>query len=195
MGKQPKILAFGHKSRTGKDTATKALIEYFNKEYPSIKVERRAFADAVKNISYLLYRCHGLKTRQHYDEHPEDRSKILPVLGMDAVEVWVAIGNKIRDIYKETWVDIALLDCDADIIIVSDLRYPNEAKRIHELRGVCVKIERDDAQIRDTIADNALNGYTSWDEILQNNSTPEALNQQLISLINKLGWANNITTS
>jgi hypothetical protein len=195
LSKQHKILAFGHKSRTGKDMATKSLIEYFNKEYPNLKVERRAFADAVKNISYILYRCHGLKTKQHYDEYPEDRVKILPVLGMDAVEVWVAVGNKIRDIYAETWVDIALLDCDADIIIISDLRYPNEAKRLSELGGICVKIERDEALIRNTIADNALNEYTSWDEILQNDSTPEALNQQLILLINKLGWVNNITIS
>ena len=195
MGKQPKILAFGHKSRTGKDTATKLLIDYLNKEYPKVKVVRRAFADAVKNVSYLLYKCHGLQPRQYYDEHPEARAEKLPLLDMDAVEVWVAVGNKIRDIYAETWVDIALLDCDADIVIVSDLRYLNEAKRLHQLGGVCIKLERDDAAIRDTVADNALNGYDGWDKVMQNNSTPEVLNEKLISLINELDWFKNIIAS
>lgn len=188
MKTQPKIVAFGHKSRTGKDTATKLLIDYINKEYPEIKVERRAFADAVKHSAYLLYRCHGLQPRQYYDENPEARALVLPGLNMDAVEIWVAVGNKVRDIYPDTWVDIALLDCDADIVFISDLRYPNEADRVHQLGGKCVKLERDDASIRDTVADNALNNYHGWDRIMNNNSTPESLKAKLISFINDLGW-------
>jgi len=188
---KPKILAFGHKSRTGKDTATKLLIDYVNREHPDVKIERRAFADAVKNVSYLLYRCHGLQPREYYDEHPEARAEKLPALGMDPVEVWVAVGNKVRDIYAATWIDIALLDCTADIIIVSDLRYPNEAERIHQLGGACVKMERKAAAIRNTIADKALDGYNSWDKVMQNNSTPKALEQQLISLIDGLTWFHN----
>jgi hypothetical protein len=190
--KKPKILAFGHKSRTGKDTATRLLIDFINKTCPAVSVERRAFADKVKEISYQLYRYAGMKPAAHYDLHAEDRAVILPLLGMDPVEVWVGVGNKIRDIYQDTWIDIALLDCDAELIIVSDLRYPNEADRIRRLGGFCVKIERDDAAIRDTVADNALNDYQDWDLVLENNSTQEALQEQLISLIEKLGWLSEV---
>lgn len=181
-----KILAFGHKSRTGKDTATRLLIDYINKEKPDIVVERRAFADKVKDISYQLYKYHGLQPANYYDKHPEARMVKLPLLKMDPVEVWVAVGNKVRDVYAETWVDIALLDCSADIVIVSDLRYPNEAEKIHQLGGACVKMERNAAAIRDTVADNALNEYQEWDKILQNNSTTEDLKQNLIKLIDEL---------
>ena len=100
-----------------------------------------------------------------------------------------------RDIYPATWIDIALLGCSADIVVVSDLRYPNEADRIHQLGGICVKIERDEAAIRDTVADNALNGYESWDKIMQNNATPQALEQHLVTLISELGWVKNIITA
>jgi len=189
---KPKILAFGHKSRTGKDTATKILIDHVNNKYPDIKIERRAFADAVKNVSYTLYGCQGLKSREYCDKHPEARSEIIPALGMDTVEVWVAVGNKMRDVYPATWIDIALLDCKADIVIISDLRYPNEADRIHQLGGACVKMERKAAAIRDTVADKALDDYTSWDKIMQNDSTTDALKQQLVSYFGELGWVYNI---
>jgi len=75
-----KILAFGHKSRTGKDTATRLLIDYINKEKSNIVVERRAFADKVKDISYQLYKYHGLQPADYYDNHPEARMVKLPLL-------------------------------------------------------------------------------------------------------------------
>jgi len=184
---QMKILAFGHKSRTGKDTATKLLIEYINNEYPNLVVKRRAFADTVKEVSYQCYKSQGLQPRSYYDIHPEARSIKLPRLNMDPVEIWVAIGNKIREIYPETWVDIAL-DCSADIVIISDLRYTNEVNRIHQLGGKCVKIERADAIIRNTVADNALNNYQGWDGIIQNNTNKEDFKATLIALIDGFDW-------
>lgn len=183
-----KILAFGHKSRVGKDVSTKFLINLIQERRPDLKVERRAFADKVKDISYQLYRLHGLQPGPYYDEHPEARSIKLPILGKDPVEIWVAVGNKLREVYAETWVDLVLLDCSADIIIVSDLRYPNEAKRICELGGYCVRLDKKDALIRDTVADNALNDYIGWHKIMQNNGSLSDLELEMTDLINELGW-------
>lgn len=183
-----KILAFGHKSRTGKDTSTKFLVDLAKQRRPELRVERRAFADKVKDIAYQLYQHHGLQPGPYYDEFPEARAIKLPLLNMDPVEVWVATGNKFREIYAETWVDFVLLDCSADIVIISDLRYPNEAKRVMQLGGLCLKMEKEDAPIRNTVADNALNGFDSWYHVFRNNGSKQQLESSLTNFIDKLGW-------
>jgi len=183
-----KILAFGHKSRVGKDVATKFLVDFIKQKKPEFKVERRAFADKVKDISYQLYNHCGLQPGPYYDEHPEARLIKLPLLNLDPVEVWVAVGNKFREIYAETWVDFVLTDTLADIIIISDLRYPNEAQRIKQMGGICVKLEKFDAPIRNTIADNALNDYNEWFKLLKNNGTKMELESQMVNLIEELEW-------
>lgn len=178
-----KIVAFGHKSRVGKDTACQILIDHFKTNYPNLVVERKAFADSVKDISYKLFKSNGLKARQYYDEWPKERSTKLQPLNMDAVEIWVAVGNKIREIYPQTWIDIILKDNSCDILIISDLRYPNELQEVKNQNGICVKIEKDSAEIRNTVADNALNDYTDWNLILKNNESIEDFRQNLLSQI------------
>lgn len=185
-----KILAFGHKSATGKDTSVNFLVNYFKQKNLGIKVERRAFADKVKNIAYQLYKHHGLQPALYYDLHREARLIKLPGLNLDPVEIWVLIGNKLREIYSETWVDFALLDCSADIVLISDLRYPNEASKILELGGVCVKLNKPDAIIRNTIADNMLNDYPYWYKIINNDGLQNELEVKLVNLISELGWEN-----
>lgn len=183
-----KILAFGHKSRVGKDEATKILLSLIHERQPDLKVERRAFADKVKEISHILYKHFGLQPGPYYDEHPEARAIKLPTLNMDPVEVWVSVGNKMREIYPETWVDIVLLDSSADIVIIPDTRYINEINRIHQLGGICARIDRKDAPIRDTVADNALNGYTGWYQVFQNNGKLSDLRIQMEIFLDHLKW-------
>lgn len=183
-----KILAFGHKSRCGKDTATKFLVNYIQEKRPNLKVQRRAFADEVKAVGYRIYKQHGLQPGPYYDEHSEARTIKLPLLNLDPVEIWVAIGDKLREIYSESWVDLVVLDKSVNIVIISDLRYVNEAERVLELGGVCVKLSRKNALIRNTKADNALNDFTKWYRLLDNDGSEQELENQMIKLIDDLGW-------
>ena len=188
MGISKKILALGHKSRVGKDTITKYLLAIINEQRPDLIAERKAFADKVKDIAYQLYKCHGLQPAQYYEENPVARTIKLPSLGRDPVEIWVAVGDKIREVHPETWVDLILLDSTADIIVISDLRYPNEAARVHELGGVCVRLDKEDAPIRNTKADNALNGYSEWYKIINNAGVEIELKKKAEDLLEDLGW-------
>ena len=183
-----KILAFGHKSRVGKDVATRFLVNYIKQKRPDLKVERRAFADKVKDISYQLYKHHGLQPGPYYDEYPEARNIKLPLLGMDAVEVWISVGNRLRDVYSKTWIDFVLLDCSADIVVISDLRFPQEIDGVLSFDGYLVRIDKKDAPIRDSISDNILNDFRGWHKILDNDSTIDSLNTKLINLILELKW-------
>lgn len=183
-----KILSFGHKSRTGKDTATRFLVDYIKQKRPDLKVERRAFADKVKDISYQLYKHHGLKPGPYYDEFPEARNIKLPKLNKDAVEIWISVGNHLREVYDKTWIDFVLLDTTADIVIISDLRFPQEVEGVLAFDGYLVRLDKTDAPLRDSVSDNILNDFIGWHEIMKNNDSIESLNVKLISLIEKLGW-------
>lgn len=183
-----KILAFGHKSRVGKDVSTRFLVDYIKKKRPDLKVERRAFADKVKDIAYQLYKHHGLQPADYYDEHPEARTIKLPRLNKDAVEIWCEVGDKMREIYGRTWIDFVLLDSSADIIIISDLRFPEEVTGVLDFDGYLVRLDKKDALIRNTVADNVLNNFTGWHKVLENNDSIEFLHTKLINLINELNW-------
>lgn len=183
-----KILAFGHKSRTGKDSITRFLVDYIKQKRPDLKIERRAFADKVKDISYQLYKHHGLQPGPYYDEFPDARNIKLPRLNKDAVEIWVAVGNHLREVYDKTWIDFVLLDTSADIVIISDLRFPQEVEGVLGFDGYMVRLDKVDAPIRDTVSDNILNDFLGWHEIMTNNASMEELYSKGIDLIERLGW-------
>lgn len=52
-----------------------------------------------------------------------------------------------REIFGESfWVDMALpadLDHSDRLLVVTDMRFPNEIDRVKELGGICVKVKRD----------------------------------------------------
>jgi outer membrane protein assembly factor BamE (lipoprotein component of BamABCDE complex) len=63
---------------------------------------------------------------------------ILRALGMTPVEVWVAMGTPaIREnVYDRTWIDYVLqTDHDCDLLIVPDVRFPNEATEFKLIGG------------------------------------------------------------
>jgi hypothetical protein len=164
------IIGFGHRSRVGKDTCSK----FLNTELrmAGIKTAHVSFAWKLKEVCYDLYAWAGLKKPIHYENFPADRQIKLPHLNMTPVEIWVAVGNKLREVYARTWIDAALRgQQNVDVVIVSDVRYQNEIDAIKELGGVNYKVIKPDAPILDTVADNALEGFTGWDGIIENVGT------------------------
>lgn len=171
-------IGFGHRSRVGKDTASK----FLNTELrlAGVKTVHVSFAWKLKEICYDLYGWAGLKQPIHYENFPADRQIKLPILGLTPVEIWVAVGNKLREVYPKTWIDLALRgNKNAEFVIVSDVRYQNEVEAIKELGGRVYKIVRPDAAVLDTVADNALENFTGWDALIENNGTQESLYEKI----------------
>jgi hypothetical protein len=96
------------------------------------------------------------------------------------------VGNKLREVYADVWIDLALRQPEGRkaVIIISDLRYPNEAAKVRAMGGVLVKVTRDVAPVSNDVADTALANYNEWDMTLTNNGTREELQSQLVSLVN-----------
>lgn len=175
------IIGFGHRSRVGKDTASK----FLNTELriAGIKTVHVGFADKLKEVTFDLYSWAGMRRKQHYEEHPADRQKIIPELGKTPVELWVAIGNKLREVYDQTWIKVALLgQQNTQVIIVSDVRYPNEVATIHGLGGLVFRIKNSRAPILDTVADNALEGSNVFDGTIENDGTLADLHNLMVTL-------------
>lgn len=153
--KQPLILGFGHKARQGKDEAAKTIVRERGDRYQIVTI---AFADALRK--YVNDTCEQLITTG-YARHHQDALEIM-CLGWGAEfdehapiddvyphgkqrKLLQAVGQGRRDEDPDYWVDRweeALADINADVIIVTDMRYPNEMQRINSRAGQTVKFTR-----------------------------------------------------
>ncbi|MFW5847665.1 MAG: hypothetical protein ACOCVF_01985 [bacterium] len=71
--------------------------------------------------------------------------------------------------------------------IISDVRFPNEAKRIKELGGILILVKRPetDELAGNHISETALDDYSGFDEIIYNDSTLDELLNKTKSIIKK----------
>lgn len=180
----PKLIGFGHRSRVGKDTASKFLNTILRSQY-KINSVHVSFAFKLKDVCHQLFGWAGHKPPIHYENFPEDRTKILPAIGKTPLELWIEVGNKLRDVYDNVWVDFCLQGqpLTADVVIISDVRFPNEISRIYELGGVCFKVTRDAAPILESKSDAALDDWTNWTGHIQNNGTQADLHRIVQELV------------
>ena len=166
-----KILGIGHYSRVGKDTFANELIRLIAEMSPDMKVAKISFASKLKAIAHDLYGWAGLQDEAYYNDKATEhmRDVKLPILEMTPVQLWVALGtDAIREqVYANTWIDYVLkTKTDHDLIIIPDVRFPNEALAIRETNGHLLKMVREGHRPRDTVADQALVDYEDWDNII-----------------------------
>lgn len=190
------IIAFGHQSRVGKDTAARAV------ERAVTGAERVAFADGLKAFAHQLFQPYGLQPRDHYDRNPQDRTKPLkalrhgywPVRGDEdpaaptAVDVWVEFGRACRRIAPDVWVDRVLRRTRLDpvkLIVISDLRFPNEFRRVREAGGWCVRIDRPDERLPVHGSDRELDAGWPWDAVITNTGSVEDLERAAVDVADR----------
>ncbi len=167
----PTIIGLGQYSRTGKDTFANALIASVKELHPSFKIARKSFASKLKDVTHQLYGWAGLQDEDYYNdlEHEHERDVVLPALGMTPVELWVRFGTPAvrAQVYDRTWIDYLLkADSGLDVIVIPDVRFPNEVQAIREHGGYLIKVVRPGYGPRSTVADLALVYYTGWDSVI-----------------------------
>jgi len=168
--KTPIIIGLGHTSRSGKDTFAQALISTLNEMDPKLKAARRSFATKLKDVTCQLYGWAGLQDEAYYNDpvHEHERDVVLPALGMTPVELWVKFGTPAvrQQVYDGSWVDYLLnTDHKLDVVVIPDVRFPNEVEAIRERGGHLIKVVRPGYGPRLTVADLALINYTGWDSV------------------------------
>lgn len=176
-----KIVAFGYKSRAGKDTAAKILVQMCRLHNIN-RVRKAAFADKLKAVCFELFGQYGLMPKEHYDLHPEARNVALPVISLTPVQVWVAVGDTLRRVvYEHMWMDV-VFSLPSDVLIISDMRYPAEFEAIKIREGICVRLDREGTIEHDS--DKYLDDRDDWDCIIDNNHGLEHLHEEIRFIFN-----------
>ena len=179
------IVAFGHRKQVGKDLATKLLGHHC--ELNNIHVAQKKFAYELKKVCFDLYEWDGMPNSKEWELNPECRNRVLPNIGKTPRQLLIETGNKMRSIYPNIWVDLLMnKPFIGSLMIISDLRFPNEMKSVHDCGGICIKIRRPSIKNTDDEADVALAGYQPWDAIIFNDGTELDLCEKIIKICNPL---------
>lgn len=173
-----KIIGLGYKKGVGKNTFSKFMITFLRCERPDLKIKEVSFAAKLKDICYQLYGWTELKRGIFYESHRDKKEQVLPQLNKSPRDIWIEVGNKLREVYSKTWIDYALNSLVADIIIITDLRFKNEAQAIRSLNGQLYRIDRSDQKLGTDPAEVDLDDWQHWDAIINNTGTLKDLNEQ-----------------
>ena len=177
-----KIIGLGNKKQVGKDTAAGFIKEYYNDQ--GLSVEVTSFATPLYFICEYLYGWAGFKTKAYYDKNPRDKEKPL-VIGKSPRQILIDLSTAgVRTaVYNDTWIDYMFKrPHEADVLIITDVRFPNEAQAIHEHGGFIFKVSR---PIDDTpdVADMALDSDKGWwDFTLVNDGTLEKFREHIFTI-------------
>lgn len=178
-----KIIAFGHQKQVGKDESAKFLYRHARMNSKKI-IKKESFADELYRICFELYHFFGFRTKEYYDQNPSEKEKVLPVIGKTPRVILIEVGLKMREVYEDTWIDYVLSQAkNVDLLIIADLRYPNEFEKVRSYGGVCVKVIDDKTNVdRSDKADQALVNETRWDCIIENTGTLAQLAEKVEEL-------------
>lgn len=177
-----KIIGIGHYSRTGKDTIANSMLASLGEHHSNLRAAKKPFAWKLKEISHDLYGWAGLEAPEFYEikENEYLRDAVLAPLGLTPVEVWVAVGTPAmrQNVYDKTWIDYLLKSKhDLDLLIIPDVRFPNEVAAVREAGGLLVKVVRPGYGPRPTVADRALVGFRGWDFVVGQSGSMDELRQ------------------
>jgi len=178
------VLGLTANKRSGKDT----LASFLEEEYIQLgyKVYRYAFADELKAITRRYFPTwNGQKTESSGDF----------VGGRQILE---GVGTLVRDLCGSSyWVKKVSEKINATIsehprdqrlvIIITDIRYRNEADLVKQMGGKIIKIVRDGYNSDSFSAEMGVSDMVlKLDHILENNGTIQQLQQKAIQLIQKM---------
>lgn len=176
------IIGFGHRAQVGKDTAGDWLIDN--------GWERLAFADLVRRVLYAMDPVVDPISTEYYfclqnmvDAMGWDLTKtntevrtLLQKLGQGMREI-LDPGVWLRPVIKEA----DRLEEQGHNVVITDVRYLNEAKAIKDLGGLVVRIDRAVAQR--ISGEDELGDYDDWDAVIDNNGSIQELRDQVTALV------------
>lgn len=180
-----KIIGFAYRKRVGKDTCAKLLDTVIRVTKPGIKVKKLSFASKLKAICYDLFGWAGLQPGIFYedDRNAHLRETVLPKLGKSPRQIWIEVGNKMREIYADVWIDNALQGTpNADVLLITDVRFPNECHKVHSLGGKVYNVVRPDAPRGHDLAEISLDDFAEFDGEIINDGSLELLHQKIDKL-------------
>jgi hypothetical protein len=167
---QPLVIGFAGKARSGKDTAGAYLVDQY-------QFLRYSFAQPLKDATNIMFHL--------TDKQIENKEKPAEPWGMSPRDLYQRVGTDIaRAIDVNVWVkgaDIFKNDNPGRSIVITDVRFSNEAFWIRSQGGIVVFLESKTRGIFEGSGHSSENGLTGEDVdlIIENDGTIEALHVKL----------------
>ena len=175
----PQFVGLSGYARSGKDTVARFLVAGYG-------YRRIAFADRLKRFAATLYPSVAeiLNDAGGDWETAKDNPEVRRILQ--------GVGAAARDhIGPDVWVTAALGSVrDDERIVVSDMRFINEADALAARGAVLFRIERPGTRpINNHVSETALDQYDGFHAVLVNDSTFEALYAQVHTALVEMSLA------
>ena len=177
------IIGISGKKGSGKDTFASLLANEL------LKVKLKAFADNLK-------KCCAIISNQHeWNFYSQDcKNKKAGFLSMTNRELMQKFGDLTRQIDSDIWIKLALdiNNVNTDVLIITDVRFKNEAKAIKDKGGILIRIESDRSETDSHISEIDLDSYNIFDfGIINNKDTSlENLKEKIKNnIIPKIKWS------
>ncbi|MBX7136244.1 MAG: hypothetical protein K1X67_26535 [Fimbriimonadaceae bacterium] len=170
------FIGLGHYKRTGKDSFANYLIQELAAIDPFGLYLKRSFAWKLKQVCHELYGWAGLREPEFYEtkEGEKLREVVLPELGKSPRQIWVDFGtDAVRDhVWSGTWRDYifrgdhAVNGQQPTVLIVPDVRFPDETNEFEVRNGVLIKVVRPGYGPGKNRPDRMLLGFDRWTSVI-----------------------------
>lgn len=178
MNRDPLIIGLCGRAHTGKDTAA----DYLVREYGFV---RAAFADPIRNMLEAMLNDAGADYAHLYE--PKLKNAPFPELGgVTARHLMQTLGTEWgrNQLGADWWLRLLerSLGLHAggfavhDRIVITDVRFPNEAEWIRQLGGIIIKLHREQADaVRSHASEDFIDALPSNADLVNNGPTLEGL--------------------
>lgn len=177
------LIGLTGRAHSGKDTAT-CMIEAI---CLTAGINQQTFAFATPMRAALR----ALGVPQRYIEQPELKNELIPELGASYRQLMQELGDMGRKVLPDFWVryvarSISNLPDGVGLIVITDVRYPNEAEWIRANGGVIVQLNRKAApEVRSHSSEQHF-AELQAEYVIDNNGTLAELEARLAALLVKL---------
>jgi len=170
MASLPKLIGIGYRARAGKDTVGDILEQSFG-------YERYSFAHILKEVCYML--AGSLESGDEFKE-------TVQLCGLTGRQLLIAVGKALREhVSPNVWIDAVNLPgalTAYDRVVITDVRFPNEAAKIKELGGILIEVRR--PGLPDDLDETETAGAAiKWDHTIVNAGSLEDLEVMVATLL------------
>lgn len=177
---------------SGKSTCARYLVENYN-------FTEKSFADCLKKACQEIFLLSDEQINGSKKEEPDSRwfncspRKMLQFVGTDLLRdgletIMPGIKNDVFINHFKLWYENEIKENPNAQIVVSDIRFQNEANFIKSLGGIIIKIERSSCEQSDThVSEVEQRDIEIFDHFIHNNSSFDELFEQvntIFSVIN-----------
>jgi hypothetical protein len=183
------IISITGKIGSGKDTIADIIMQYT----PYHDWEIKKFAGKLKDIAEILSGVPKI----NFEDQEFKKQDMGPNWGMTYRDLLQRLGTEAmrNGLHENVWVNALFADYHFNIEedeqmpnwLITDCRFPNELEAVKAHKGITIKVIRDSGNTIGTThaSETALDDYTEWDYIVDNNGSIEDLKTQVFSILEK----------